>query len=119
MKGLGIDIVEIERIEKAMKKERFLLKLFTEKERLYIKNKGNRAETVAGLFASKEAVSKVLGSGVVYSWTDIEIDHTDKGQPIVRLHGVAKEIANEKDIVTIHVSISHSECYAVSNAIGV
>lgn len=119
MKGLGVDIVEIERIEKAIQKDRFLQKLFTEKERSYFENKGSRPETVAGIFAAKEAVSKVLGTGVVYAWTDIEIDHTELGQPIVVLHNKAKKISEEIGIQTIHISISHSKRYAVANAVGV
>lgn len=119
MKGLGVDIVEIERIEKAIKKDRFLVKLFTERERQYFEDKGSRSETVAGIFAAKEAVSKVLGTGIVYPWTDIEIDHTDLGQPVVVLHHKAEEIASRKGIQTIFISISHSKHYAVANAVGV
>lgn len=121
MIGLGIDIIEIERIENAIKKnDNFLKKLFTDYEIEYYIKKGKKAETIAGLFAAKEAVAKVLGTGISgFSWTDIEISHTASGQPIVLLSGVAAELAKEKSINNILISISHCKTYAVANAAGV
>lgn len=121
MIGIGVDIIEIERIEKAIRKnDKFLQRLFNESEIAYIEKKGNRAETVAGLFAAKEAVSKVLGTGIsVFPWLDIEISHTESGQPIVILKNQAKTLANEKSITNIMISISHCKTYAVANAAGV
>lgn len=121
MLGLGIDIIEIERIKNAIEKQgKFLSKLFTDYELAYYEKKGSKAETIAGLFAAKEAVSKVLGKGVSgFTWQDIEIKHTDHGQPIVLLHKGAKEMADEKEIDHVLVSISHCKEYAVANAAGV
>lgn len=121
MIGLGIDIIEIKRIEKAIEKhDNFLTRIFCENEILYFKSKGNKAETVAGLFAAKEAVSKVLGTGISgFPWLDIEISHTEFGQPIVILKDQAKKLADEKSITKIMISISHCKTYAVANAAGV
>jgi holo-[acyl-carrier protein] synthase len=121
MLGIGIDIIEIDRISKAIERQdRFLEKLFTEYEIDYYENKGKRAETIAGLFAAKEAVSKVIGKGISgYTWKDIEINHTDDGQPYVLLHREAKKIAEDMGINKVLVSISHCKTYAVANAAGV
>jgi holo-[acyl-carrier protein] synthase len=121
MVGIGIDIIEINRIEEAiLKNERFLERLFTEKEQAYFASKNNRHETIAGFFACKEAVAKVLGTGISgFKWKDIEISHTEVGQPVVELKNAAKDIAEEKGITNILVSISHCKTYAVANAFGV
>lgn len=120
MVGLGIDIIEIERIENAMKKNpKFLLRIFTEKEQAYIEKKGH-VQTIAGLFAAKEAVSKVLGTGISgFKWQHIEIDHTPEGQPIVICHENAHKRMESLGIQKIIISISHSKAYAVANALGV
>lgn len=121
MIGIGVDIIEIDRIEKALQKNNgFIEKICTTYEQNYYTEKGKKSETVAGLFAAKEAVSKVLGKGVSgYSWRDIEIKHTANGQPIVVLHEGAREQANALGIDKILVSISHCKTYAVANAAGV
>jgi holo-[acyl-carrier protein] synthase len=120
MLGLGVDIIEIDRIASAMNKsDQFMEKLFTELEKTYILNKGQKSETVAGIFAAKEAVSKVLGTGISsFSWKDIEINHTLEGQPKVVLHRKAKDIALSKGIGEILVSIAHCKTYAIANAMG-
>ena len=118
--GLGIDIIEIDRIKKAIEKnERFLTKIFTENECLMFSEKAMKTETIAGNFAAKEAVSKVLGSGVAgFKWTDIEVLRKPDGKPFVVLHNGA--LQRSKDIGTnkIEVSISHNKTSAVANAIG-
>lgn len=121
MIGLGIDIIEIDRINKAMSKNnRFLEKIFTEYERSYFISKGSKAETIAGIFAAKEAVSKVLGKGIVgYTWQDIEITHDNNGKPVVSLKNGASNQADALNIKEIMVSISHCKTYAVANAAGV
>lgn len=118
--GLGIDIIEIERIEKAIHKNaRFLEKIFTEHENAMFRNKHMKVETIAGNFAAKEAVSKVLGSGVAgFRWTDIEILRETDGKPYVILHRGALRRAEERGIEKIEVSISHNKTTAIANAIG-
>lgn len=121
MVGLGIDIIEIERVASAIKKnDRFLERMFTENERLYFSDKNNKMESIAGVFAAKEAVAKVLGTGISgFKWIDIEIQHKDTGQPYVILHNGAAELAENKAIKEIFISISHCKTYAVANAMGV
>lgn len=114
--GNGIDIVEIDRIKKAIeRRDRFLNRVFTEYEITYISSRKENINTVAGLFAAKEAVSKAIGKGIRgYRWTNIEIGHDDYGKPLVLLTGNAKQIAFEKGIRNLHISISHSDTYAVA-----
>jgi len=121
MIGIGIDIVEIDRIEKAIDKQaRFLNRILTDYERSYYETKGSNAETVAGLFAAKEAVSKVLGKGIAgYTWQDIEISHDTNGKPEITLKNGALEQAKSLGIKNVLVSISHCKTYAVANAAGV
>lgn len=119
MIGLGVDIIEIDRIAKAVEKnDKFLERLFTIEEQTYLKTKN--MESVAGMFAAKEAVAKVLGSGISgFKWQDIEIGHHDTGQPFVRCHSGAKERMIALGISEIMISISHCKTYAVANAIGI
>lgn len=120
MVGLGVDIVEIDRIEKAVASNpKFLTRLFTDQEQAYIQSKGQKAETVAGLFAAKEAVSKVLGTGIsTFTWQDIEVDHTPEGQPFVVLHGGARTRGLAVGINQVLLSIAHCKTYAIANAMG-
>ena len=117
--GIGTDIIEIHRIEKAViKTPSFLNKIFTEKERAYFETKNNRAETIAGIFAAKEAVSKALGTGFrSFAPSDIEITPDKLGKPQVCLLGCAKELGQQLGVKTILVSISHCQTYAVAYAL--
>ena len=117
--GIGNDIIEIERIQKAVdRKPKFLLKYFTPKEQAYFEKRNNSYESIAGNFAGKEAVSKALGTGFSgFGPIDIEIIRNEKGGPVVFLHGRAKEIAKEKNIRKIWVSISHCKAYATAYSI--
>ena len=120
IKGNGIDIVEIERIERALEKNsRFLERIFSIKEREYIVSKNYNVNTIAGLFAAKEAVSKCIGTGVRgFKWIDIEINHDSFGKPYVTLKNNARRIAIDNGITNIHISISHSDKNAIAFAIG-
>ena len=82
--GIGNDIIEIERIEKAILKEGFKNKVYTQRELENIEKRGNRTETYAGIFSAKEAISKAIGTGVrEFSLTDLEILNDDLGKPYV------------------------------------
>lgn len=86
---LGIDLVEIDRVARAVKRDRFTERVFTERERQYAA--GKRAETLAGMFAAKEAAAKALGTGFKgIRYTDIEILHSDSGAPYIELHGACR-----------------------------
>jgi holo-[acyl-carrier protein] synthase len=116
---LGIDIIKVARIRAALEKfgERFSQRVLTDDERRYVRG---RAETFAGRWAAKEAVSKVLGLGVRgIGWREIEIERLPTGQPAVRLHGRAARRADQLGMSRIAVSISHEGDYAVAIAYGV
>jgi len=116
---LGIDIIKVERIREALARfgERFSRRVLTEAEQRYVRA---RPETLAGRWAAKEAVSKVLGLGVRgIGWREIEIERLPTGQPAVRLHGRAARRAEQLGMGRIAVSISHEADYAVAIAQGV
>ena len=117
--GIGNDIIEIERIEKAISKEGFKDKIYTQRELENIKKRGNRAETYAGIFSAKEAISKAIGTGVrEFSLTDLEILNDDLGKPYVAVsEKLDKIIKDKKEDYQIEISISHSKKYATAVAI--
>ena len=116
---LGIDIIKVDRIAASLDKfgERFIRRVLTPAEQRHVRG---RPETMAGRWAAKEAVSKVLGLGVRgIGWRDIEIDRLPTGQPAVRLHGRAAARAEQLGMGRIAVSISHESDYAVAIAFGI
>ncbi|HLR34483.1 MAG TPA: NAD(P)H-hydrate dehydratase [Tissierellales bacterium] len=117
----GIDIVKINRIKRilAEKDQQFLNKVFTEEEKKYISEKNKNPETIGGMFAAKEAISKVLGTGIgKISWKEIEILHNKKGRPYVRLQGEAMKVSKILSIGVVHLSISHERDFGIAIAIG-
>ncbi|WP_339067769.1 holo-ACP synthase [Fusobacterium animalis] len=117
--GIGNDIIEIERIEKAISKEGFKDKIYTQRELENIKKRGNRAETYAGVFSAKEAISKAIGTGFrEFSLTNLEILNDDLGKPyVVVSEKLDKIIKSKKEDYQIEISISHSKKYAIAMAI--
>ena len=116
---LGIDIIKVERIRASLERfgERFTQRVLTPNEQRYVRG---RPQTMAGRWAAKEAVSKVLGLGVRgIGWRDIEIERLPTGQPAVRLHGRAAARAEQLGMARIAVSITHESDYAVAIAYGV
>jgi holo-[acyl-carrier protein] synthase len=116
---IGIDIVKVERIRAALARfgPRFSKRVLTEAEQRYVRE---RPETMAGRWAAKEAVSKVLGLGVRgIGWRDIEIERMPTGQPAVRLRGRAAARAGQLGMGRIAVSITHESDYAVAIAFGI
>ncbi len=116
---LGIDIVRVERISQALARHgrRFPLRILTPAEDAYVRD---RPENLAGRWAAKEAVSKVLGLGVRgVGWREIEIVRLPTGQPTVRLHDRALLRAQQLGMERIAVSISHEHEYAVAIAFGI
>ncbi|HZK33323.1 MAG TPA: NAD(P)H-hydrate dehydratase [Tissierellaceae bacterium] len=119
---IGVDIVNINRIEKILisKRDQFLNKLFTEKEIKYISTKNYKANTIAGMFASKEAVSKALGSGIGYiNWQDIEVLHNENGKPYISINVKLGKTMNELGLNDFEISISHERDYAIAIAIAI
>lgn len=116
--GLGVDIIEIERIRKtiASSGDSFLRKLFTDGEIAYCSARHNAAQHFAARFAAKEAVSKALATGWAgeFGWRDVEIANEESGRPVVTLHGhLAALLAG----AVVHVSLSHSETHVVAVAL--
>ncbi|SFD21262.1 holo-ACP synthase [Clostridium uliginosum] len=113
--GIGTDIIEIDRIKNIIEKTpNFLQRFFTVKEIEYFKLKGLKANTVAGNFAGKEAVSKALGTGFRgFGLKDIEILRDDLGKPIVNLSHKISEVLKIKEL-NIFISISHSNKDAIA-----
>lgn len=109
---IGVDVVEIKRMEAALKSERFIERVFTDEEREYCASRGYEPETYAGIFAAKEAVGKALGVGLSgLNFHDIEVVHDKSGAPEIRLGGKAEETANGK---TAEISVSHDGGIAVA-----
>jgi holo-[acyl-carrier protein] synthase len=121
--GHGIVIVETARIRRMHEEhgQRFLDRCYTPAEQTYCaRNTKRYFEHLAGRFAAKEAVLKVLGTGWRggIAWTDIEILPEPSGQPKITLSGECLRIASEQGIARWHVSISHIETHATASAIG-
>ena len=115
----GIDTIEISRLDdiKPSIRERFIARVFTNQE---IAQARDRSDVLSGLFAAKEAVSKALGTGIGYvSWQEIEILHLRTGQPLVKLHGNAKKVAEQLGLETWSVSISHDRNKAIAVAVAI
>lgn len=100
--------------------DRFLNRVFTPAEQQYCRGRKRAIEHLAGRFAAKEAVLKVLGTGWRdgIAWTDVEVVNEPSGQPKVRLSGRCREIADQLRLAKIHISISHIETHAIASAIG-
>jgi holo-[acyl-carrier protein] synthase len=122
--GHGVDIIEVDRIGRMIADHpgRFILRTFTDREVAFVERRKKRqAEVYAGLFAAKEAVMKVLGTGMRrgVAFRDIEVLHHPSGEPYVELHHRTAEVARERGIARIWITITHIERLATASAIGV
>ncbi|PID59549.1 MAG: holo-[acyl-carrier-protein] synthase [Ignavibacteriae bacterium] len=117
--GIGIDIIEIARIQKSIEKfeDLFLNKIFTVTEIEYCLSKKNQSQHFAARFAAKEAIAKALATGWSkgFKWKDIEIYNEKSGLPKARLFGKLKEFLADDKILKI--TMSHSEHYVTCFAI--
>ena len=111
--GIGIDIIEIDRIANSLKNDTFVKRIFTPKEQQYCNNK---AERFAGRFAAKEACAKALGLGIGVNvhWVDFEILPNANGAPQVHL---SKAFTVAHPNVHFKISITHCRAYAAVSAI--
>ena len=118
----GIDLVDCARLGRAIDRHgrRFLERVFTPAELAYCLGKKRQLEHLAGRFAAKEAVLKVLGTGWRngISWTQIELRNAPSGRPGVRLTGRCRQIADQIGLGRIAVSISHTATHAIASAVG-
>ena len=118
MHSVGVDIIEIARVEEAVNTwgERFLRRIYTELE---LRLCNGHAQSYAVRFAGKEAVMKALGTGVRgISWREIEILAESSGKPWVRLSGKAQNKAVDLGLTNLAISLSHSREYAVAFVVG-
>ena len=121
--GIGIDIVETERIADSIERfgERFLARVFTDAERAYCDRMKVPARHYAARFAGKEAVAKTFGTGIgaAVGWNEIEILREEHGEPYVILHGEGRKTAARLGITRMLISLSHADHYAAANAVAV
>ena len=103
----GIDLIEIERIRRALERPGFRERCFTEAERAYCDSKPNPAESYAARFAGKEAVGKALGCGVRFTWKEIEI--AGRPKPGVKLSGRTLAFAEKRGLTVADLSMTHSK----------
>lgn len=117
----GIDLVDCPRIEAMIERhgERFVQRIFTAAEQAYAEANKNEIEKLAGRFAAKEAILKLMGTGWrgKIAWTDIEIINNSSGQPEVTLDGEVRKIADKLGIKHISVSITHTANFAIASAV--
>lgn len=117
----GIDLVDFPRLEEVIQRhgERFLNRVFTGREQADADSVRNRIEKLAGRFAAKEAVLKMIGTGWRggIAWTDIEVVNNSMGRPIVEISGEVKRIADEAGIEQITLSITHTANFAIASAV--
>ncbi len=117
----GIDLVDCPRIEEMVARhgERFVQRIFTAAEQAYAESNKNKIEKLAGRFAAKEAILKLMGTGWrgKIAWTDIEIINNSSGQPEVTLGGEVEKIADKLGIKHISISITHTANFAIASAV--
>lgn len=118
IRGIGVDIVDIERIRKLVdtEGERFLEKVFTSTEIAYCNSKARRHQHFAARFAAKEAVSKALATGWAgdFRWKDVEVTNDPTGQPRIALHG---QLRAHIGSARIQISLSHADNHVVAMAV--
>lgn len=114
--GVGIDVIEIERIVRALERRpRFAERCFTDAEAAYCLSRAFPAQHFAARFAAKEAVGKALGRGMT-RWREVEVIR-GRGAPTVALHGHYAEWAERLGVDRIHLSLTHSKGLASAVAV--
>ena len=119
--GLGVDIVEIERMREALRRRpRIKERLFSDEERAYCESRNKPEIHYARRFAAKEAVLKALGTGFSgVRFRDVEVLRDERGRPVPRLSGTAAEVAESAGVVEMHLSLSFTHTTAVASAVAI
>jgi len=111
--GLGVDLIEIDRVKRAHEKhgDRFVKRLFTPAEAAYCLKKSDPYPSLAGRFAAKEAAIKAFshGFGGRWKWIHIEVVRELSGKPTLKLHGIMEKLRVERKIQRVHLTIAHSK----------
>ena len=117
--GIGIDIVEIDRIMAALRRESFARRVFAKEEILYCDSRGaQRMASYAARFAAKEAAVKALGTGFSGgNWQDVYVTVDDKGQPHLQLRGYYQEVAQSRGVSAMYLSLTHARNYAAAQVV--
>jgi holo-[acyl-carrier protein] synthase len=118
--GLGVDLCEIERMERALARHPTMReRVFTAEERVYCDSRARPAESYAGRFAAREAVIKALGGYLGKRWQDASVTRAPSGAPAIRLQGNAKLRADELGVERILVTFTHERTHAVAFVVAV
>ena len=120
--GIGVDMVEIARMEKVLaRRPNFARRVFSEEERTYCDRTARPAQHYAARFAAREAVLKALGTGFSrgIGFADVSVTRNEAGQPQALLTGRAREVAEEQGVREVALSISYTHDVAVANAVAV
>jgi len=116
--GAGTDLVEVDRVRKAIERfgRRFVDRVYTDAEIAYVESRAGRFERYAARFAAKEAGMKAIGTGWRRGvrWRDFEVASRRSGQPTLRLHGAAANIAGEMGVRSISLSLTHTSTLAMA-----
>jgi len=118
--GIGIDIIEIARIQRLLQRnDAFAARVLAPEEQRSFHSDKRYAEYVAGRFAAKEAASKAFGTGIgqQVGLHDLVIHNDERGAPVLTLRGAAAELAAQRGVQRVHLSISHSDSYAVAQVL--
>lgn len=121
MLGVGVDVVEIDRMARTVERTpRILQRLFTTGELARCTSRCGqlRHGGLAARFCAKEAMAKALGTGLRgFGWRDVEVVNDEWGKPSIRLHGPAAEAAARMGVEAVHLSLSTSDALAIANVV--
>lgn len=116
--GTGVDLAEVDRIRAAIERhgQRFIERIYTPAEIAYVERKANRFERYAARFAAKEAGMKAIGTGWKHGvrWRDFEVTNLPSGQPTLRFHGAAAQVAESLGVRNIALSLTHTAGQAMA-----
>ena len=113
--GIGTDIIEIERVSRAIQSRHFKNRVYAKSEQDYCESRGKqKAASYAVRFAGKEAFFKSLGTGIICNLNEVAIINDELGAPHVKLSGKAAELSSKRNVNKIHISLSHSRDYATA-----
>ena len=110
----GVDLIEVPRVQRAIERhgQRFLRRVYTQRE---LALAGKRIPSLAARFAAKEAVAKALSTGIgEVMWKEIEVLHGTAKEPVLHLHGTARELADKLGLRTWSISLSHTQEHAIA-----
>ena len=119
--GTGVDLAEVDRIRRSIERygNRFVQRIYTEREIAYVERKANRYERYAARFAAKEAGMKAIGTGWRHgvTWRDFEVANLPSGKPTLKLHGVAALVAEKLGVRSVALSLTHTSQLGMAHVI--